>query len=257
MEDEELHQAHDKLFKAGFSVPENTAALLAAELPASLSRHVDWARLELRSGTYVDSDLRESASDLLFAAPVAGRAGFVYVLFEHQTSADPRLGLRLLRYMLRIWERVAKETPPSEKLPLILPVVLAQNKEVWKIDPSFASLLDFPPETASDFAEIIPNFTYRLLQLAEMPFESIVGTPAGVFILRTMKAERLGELLSDAVWDEDLMMLVSREVFELVLRYVLAADIDKNQFLHKLKAVHQPKFKIQHHEPSPTISTGR
>ena len=49
-----------------------------------------------------------------------------------------------------------------------------------------------------------------------------------------MKAERLAQLLEDPVWDEALISQVSRETFELVLRYIMAAGIDKPRFYHKI-----------------------
>ena len=38
-------------------------------------------------------------------ATLDGRAAFVYVLIEHQSSPDPMMPLRMLRYVMRIWER--------------------------------------------------------------------------------------------------------------------------------------------------------
>lgn len=80
------------------------------------------------------------------------------------------------------------------------------------------------------FAPFIPDFAFRLIQLAGIPFEAIRGTTAGILILRTMKAERVSQLLGAAVWDESLFTHIPREIFELVLRYILAADIDKAAF---------------------------
>jgi len=230
MPGDDIHQPHDKLFKAGFSDPENAAAFFKAELPEEVVRLIAWQELRLEPGSFIDSHLRLSESDLLFSAPLAGRRGLLYVLFEHQTSRDPLLALRLLRYMVRIWEGLLKEGPELRGLPVILPVVLAQNAEVWPAEPQFSALLDLPAELAGVFAPFIPDFAFRLIQLAGIPFEEIRGTPAGILILRTMKAERVSQLLSAAVWDESLFTHIPREIFELVLRYILAADIDKAAF---------------------------
>ena len=76
---------------------------------------------------------------------------------------------------------------------------------------------------------------FRLIQLAEIPFEAIAGTPVGIMILRTLKAERSGDLLADPVWDESLLDLIPRLIFEMLLRYILRADIVKDHFANKLK----------------------
>ena len=241
MADDALHQPHDKLFKAGFSDPATAAAFLEAELPARISERIQWSDLKLQSGTFIDSHFRQSESDLLFCTTMAGRACHVYLLFEHQSAPDFWLALRLLRYMLRIWEAYCQANPTSSKLPVILPVVLAQNADVWEVQPSFGALLDLPEEVAEAFRPYVPDFNFRMCQLAEMEFESIRGNPAGILILRTMKAERLKGLLHDAVWDESILLQVPHETLELVLRYILDTDIDKTAFENRISEISNPQ----------------
>lgn len=83
MPEESVHHPHDKLFKVGFSDPETAAGFLRGELPAALGEAVDWSRLRLEPGTFIDTHLRVSASDLLFSAPVGESECLVYILFEH------------------------------------------------------------------------------------------------------------------------------------------------------------------------------
>lgn len=191
MSDEPLHQPHDKLFKGAFGDPSTAAAFLRWEIPTALSASIDWERLRLEPGSFVDSHYRQSESDLLFSAPLGDSDCFIDLLFEHQLAPDPWIGLRLLRYQVRIWETWRKTHPDSARLPVILLVVLAQNAEMWKISPRFAFLLDIPPSHAADLSEFIPDFTFRLIQLAGLDFEAIRGTPAGILTLRVMKVERL------------------------------------------------------------------
>ncbi|MCU0778371.1 MAG: Rpn family recombination-promoting nuclease/putative transposase [Akkermansiaceae bacterium] len=196
MSDETLHQPHDKLFKSAFGDPATAAAFLRWEIPATLSRAIDWDSLRLEPGSFVDSHYRHSESDLLFSAPLGGCGCFVYLLFEHQCSPDPWIALRLLRYQVRIWEAWRKSHPQQQRLPVILPVVLAQNAELWEFPPRFASLLDIPEALAAGLSAHVPDFTFRLVQLAGLEFEAIRGTPAGILTLRVMKAERLEKLLA-------------------------------------------------------------
>jgi hypothetical protein len=85
----------------------------------------------------------------------------------------------------------------------------------------------FQPDRTNSRLLIDALFEYRHLQLAQMAFEAIPGTPGGILVLRAMKAQRLGRLLDDQVWDENLMKLTPLELLQRVLRYLLAADIDK------------------------------
>ena len=52
----------------------------------------------------------------LFTAPLAGRDAFVYVLVEHQSSDDPLMAFRVLRYVTRIWDQYEREHPGTLSL---------------------------------------------------------------------------------------------------------------------------------------------
>ena len=134
MSDEAIHQPHDKLFKQGFGDPVNAAGFLRHQFPDALAREIDWDRLALRPGSFVDSHFRKHESDLLFSTQFKDRECLLYLLFEHQLAEDPLIALRLLRYMVRIWEGCVKINPGAA-LPVILPVVLAQNEKAWKVSP--------------------------------------------------------------------------------------------------------------------------
>ena len=176
-----MHQPHDKLFKAGFSDPETTARFLRSQLPPALTAAIDWSSLRLEPGCFIDSHFRQSESDLLFHARAGEQAVAIYLLFEHQTTEDRYIALRLLRYMVRIWETHLKQETGTP-LPVIVPVVLAQNARSW-----------------------------------------------------ALKAERSGDLLADPVWDESLLDRLPRLIFEMLLGYILRADIDKDDFDNKIK----------------------
>lgn len=237
---DDLHLPHDKLFSAAFSVPENAAALLQSQLPPAVAEAITWTELAPLPGSFVDSQFRTSHTDLLFSAPLAGQEGLIYLLFEHQSSPDPLLPLRLLRYLTRIWERCIKDARGTP-LPVILPVVLSQNAEVWNVPTQLSELLNLPPPLADALSPFIPDFKYRHLQLAQMPFETIPGTPAGILVLRVMKAERLGKLLEDPVWQEHLLNATPTELLHMVLRYMLGADIDMAGFNDKVKIISNPE----------------
>src|SRR5688500_10897972 len=147
---------HDALFKATFSQPERAAEQLRWLLPPELVARMDFASLAVESGSFVDDALRERHTDLLYSLRIDGRPARVYVLFEHQSSVDPWMPLRLLRYMLRVWEGCAGEAGPP--LPVIVPVVLHHSDTGWRAATRFEALFDLPPATA----EFTPHFRFVL-----------------------------------------------------------------------------------------------
>jgi predicted transposase/invertase (TIGR01784 family) len=242
MPDDPLHQPNDKLFKQVFSDPETAAGFLSEYLPGPIAAAVDWSSLKPEAGSFIDSNFRLHESDLLFRAPLSGRDAFFYCLFEHQTREDPAIALRLLRYMCRIWEKQV-EHHPGKPLPIILPVVLAQNDRAWKTPAAFSALFDLPDSLADDLRPFLPDFLFRLIQLAEIPFESIRGTPAGIMVLRVMKAERIDALLDAPVWDEAILTQIPEAVFEMLLRFIMNADIDTGAVERNVTQIQSPQLK--------------
>ena len=237
-----LHQPHDKIVKATFSDIPTACAFLQAELPASLVPHIDWSTLRLESGSQIDAEFSASSSDLLYTARLGGDPAYIYILFEHQSSEDPWIALRLLSYMVGIWRDHARKAPAGTRLPPILPLVLAQDNKPWKTSTRFADLVQAPESLAAAIQKHTPDFEFQLVELFRMPFEKILGTPMGILTLRALKAEKISALLDDAVWDELLMVQLQPEEFERLLRYIFDRGIDKPDFRRKLKTITDPKL---------------
>ena len=237
-----LHQPHDKLVKSTFSDPDNARAFLQAHLPNNLVRRMDWTSLSLLSGSFIDPEFAATSSDLLFTAKIDGHPAFLYILFEHQNQEAPLIGLRLLTYMVRIWNDYLRNNPGATKLPAILPLVLAQDSKPWKSSTRFADLIDIPEGVGEDIKKHIPDFEFQLVELYRMPFDKILGTPMGILTLRALKAEKLQALLDDPVWDETLLIQLSPASFEMLMRYILDRDLDKPAFRRKLKTLQNPKL---------------
>jgi predicted transposase YdaD len=82
------------VFRRIFGVPANAASQLRAVLPPDLAARLDLGRLTPVPASFVDEALKWRYSDLLFTAPLDGRDAYVYLLAEHQSSADPLMSLR-------------------------------------------------------------------------------------------------------------------------------------------------------------------
>ena len=118
---------HDALFKYVFSQPEHAASELRSVLPVALSEHLDWSSLEPQPASFVDERLSGRQADLLFTIQCEGRDAYLYVLLEHQSSTDPLMAFRLLRYLVRIWEAFLVAHPEVRRLPAIIPVVASRS----------------------------------------------------------------------------------------------------------------------------------
>ena len=131
---------------------------------------------------FLDDDLRHSHSDLLFSAPLAAdpeSSACVHLLFEHQSTRDPFIALRLLRYMVLIWEEWIRLFGNSKPLPVIFPVVLAQDRRIWKLSTQFSAL--FGNAASLDFLRpFLPDFAFRLIHRAATVSDSLESFAASL-----------------------------------------------------------------------------
>jgi hypothetical protein len=147
------HKPHDALFRATFEQPEHASAALRGLLPPALVARVDWGSLALEASGLISDELGELVVDLLYSVQlVSNKPAFVYVLYEHQSSVDPRMALRVLEYMVAIWKRVSREHPPATPLLPIIPVVLYHGETGWTERPrsmgSFSWTTTTPPPSS-------------------------------------------------------------------------------------------------------------
>ncbi|MEZ4228806.1 MAG: Rpn family recombination-promoting nuclease/putative transposase [Polyangiaceae bacterium] len=131
----ELRPNHDALFRLTFSRRENALGLVRHWLPASVAAVLDWGTLSLESPSAIEPPLSALFSDLLFRVAFLGNEAapeplLIYVLIEHQSSADPRIAWRMQRYISSIQHQYLKETPSAE-LPIVFPLLVSNARRPW------------------------------------------------------------------------------------------------------------------------------
>jgi predicted transposase/invertase (TIGR01784 family) len=213
-------------------------------LPSDLSSRLDWATLKLQSGAYTDEALRGSESDLLYSVQIDQSPALLYCLFEHQSTPDAWMPLRLLRYILGIWEQYRKQNPACKKLPPVLPLVLFQGGATWTADLSLSGLIDIP----DGFAPYQPEFRHLLVDLNHIDSEELPGTLMVKASLLALKAShqgmchelpRLFRLFAEMTeQDSSLGMLRA------LLRYICSVDtdVDLTEYIKQVEANNVPRL---------------
>ena len=231
---DDIHNPHDKLFKHLLGEKENAASFLAGNLPPSLVKRLDVKRLEVLQASFVDAQYVQSEADLLLSVPIAGAPGFIYVLFEHQSSPDPLILLRLLSYMVRIWRRYTGQTPSTRSLPVIVPLVLFHGPAGWQGPLDFHSLFQPPLD---DFAPYTPNFNVKLFDLSAPTQEPVAGNAAVRMAAAILGAHGKPDFFSRIVksfqaLDELAGAADFARYFEILFRYILDVyDIPKQSLM--------------------------
>lgn len=224
MEDELIHNPHDRFFKEGFSRLETAQEFFAAYLPSELATQVNWSTLRLEPGSFVDERLAQSHSDLLFSATFHGEPLLLYFLFEHQSTRDPDMPFRLLAYMVRIWEQWRKRTPEDQQgPPAIVPVVLHQGSDRWNILSRFEDWLRNSESARSALSGFVPNFYYLVVDLSQVPTEELRGGVLCRLFLTLLRAARLNQIEEWALWAQPLLASVlegNLAIFRAVAYYI-------------------------------------
>ena len=184
---------HDSVFRRIFGVPANAASQLRAVLPPDLAGRLDLGRLAPVPGSFVDEALRWRHSDVLFTAPLDGRDAFVYVLVEHQSSDDPLMAFRVLRYVTRIWDQYEREHPGARRLPAVIPLVVYQGPNRWTSPVQLLEVIDLDPDGRQAVQRCLPRFEFLLDDLTGTGEDQLLGrelTPAALVTLLLLKAAR-------------------------------------------------------------------
>lgn len=119
-----LNNPHDKLFRETWSNLENARSFLQHYLSDDVLKLMDLESLEISKDSFVEKDLADYYSDMLYKVTLSGSPGYVYVLFEHKSYYDKYVHLQLLEYMVKIWRLFLKQQRKKKKkesLPIVIP----------------------------------------------------------------------------------------------------------------------------------------
>lgn len=217
-------QPHDKLFKRIFTNPKYAEEELTELLSPPLAAAIDWSTLKREPGSYVDEALADTHSDLVFSARAGREDVLVFVLFEHQSTNDDWMALRLLSYMVKLWTGFAEDPNNGRRLPLIVPVVLSHAPGGWTPHRHFSAL--FGENGVALAPECIPDFTYAVDDLTRLTDAELKARPASDAVKLTLwvlRDARTGTTFLEAA--PDWLALLERAAQEPELDQVAVAVI--------------------------------
>ncbi len=225
-------QPHDHLVRGAFDDKETAVSLFRRLLAPSLAEHLDFSDAERLPERFVDPDLTTGESDVLYRVKLKDREAFVYLLLEHQSSVDKMMPWRLLRYMVRIWERWLENNQDAAKLPPIFPMVLYQGGREWKAATRFIDLIDAPDDLLHILEPFVPKFEFKLHDLGKLSDDQLMQLELTAFAqlvmlhLKHIHAPDLGEKLHS--WIDSYLELLGDESglrsLNMLLNYVYQAS---------------------------------
>lgn len=117
---------HDATFRQFLTHPDVARDFMQLHLPENLLAICDLNTLKLESGSFVEEDLRQYYSDILYSLRTLNGDGYIHVLIEHQSTPDRHMAFRLLRYAVAAMQRHLDAG--HKRLPLVIPVLFYAGK---------------------------------------------------------------------------------------------------------------------------------
>lgn len=237
---------HDALFRETFSRPSRAMSLVKAAFAPEVLRHLDTGSAALAPGTFIDAELRSRHSDLLFRVRLSGREAFAYLLLEHQSTSDPLMPYRMLRYMLGLWERWMKDHPAATKLPVILPLVVSHDPKGWRGAATLGAVYDLAAETLADLEPWVPMFHLAVDDLSAKDDAELRGRAEDALtqlVLLALKHARTTDDIEQVLVEwRDLLRRLARtrsgvEALATVMRYLyLVSQLEMEEAVRIIEA---------------------
>lgn len=225
---------HDALVRSILGQPGYAADELRSTLPPEVVAELCLDTLAPVDGAFIDAALDASHADLLFTVALRRSEGRrAYVLIEHQSTFDPTMARRLLRYQERIWERHEADFPRDEAEPPILVVLLHHGPRPWPVAPRFGERFRLDDAARSAFGARLLEFEFSLDDVAEQSDEQLLARDCSAVVklmllaLRNSRSHlRLHELIAGAfaAHRDELLRPEAEPALQRLVRYVLEVD---------------------------------
>src|SRR5574342_353569 len=121
---------------------------------------------------------------------------------------------RMLRYVVRIWDRYLSEHPEATRLPAVIPLVVHHNRRPWTSPTQVLDLLDLDPHVTDAAQKVLTRFRVILDDLARLDERALPARPLTppVRVTLLLKIAAGNPRLADDLqrWADDLRAVLDR-----------------------------------------------
>ncbi|MCK8816016.1 Rpn family recombination-promoting nuclease/putative transposase [Natroniella sulfidigena] len=215
---------HDKFFKRSLEQKETAKDFLEHYLPSGLLTKIDMTSLEIEKDSFVDDELAEHFSDIVYKANLAEKESYLCFIFEHKSYKYSNITLQLLRYMINVWS--LKKEQGADKLPLIVPMLIYHGKYEWDIGLKLSDIVEEVPIEAEVY---LPDFEYILFDLSAYDkgeIKEICQMRVFVEVLSAIFQGDFEEKLLEALKVLDELEKQNKAIgyFKIIVRYIMETD---------------------------------
>jgi|GEM_PF-735646 hypothetical protein len=189
------NNAHDLFFRESMQDIEIAKSLAFLSIPSSVQNCLVWETLEIVKDTWVDENLKEYRSDIIYRIKNLKNNQWAYLLFEHKSSSDKDVQFQLLSYIIEIWNLHRKQKEAGRLLPFVIPIVVCHCNRICNFDNSVKEMVAIIEEGK----EVVPDFRFYKLDLWFFNPEKIEDGKLKIFLL-ALKYSRSTELWRVLPW---------------------------------------------------------
>jgi hypothetical protein len=168
---------HDAYVRVVLIHPGLLGAQVRAVLPEAVWKLLELDEADAKSARFIDERLKAQESDAVFEVSSASGDVKVFVLLEHQRTAPWHMPLRVLRYLTAFWHSKFEANPSARRLPLVIPLVVANVPGGWRGARSLSDLLDGPPELVAALKPFLPHFELVIDDLSQLDVAKVLARP--------------------------------------------------------------------------------
>ena len=179
---------HDRHYRYLFSAPRFVQRLLETFVHEAFVADLDFSTLRRVEGRFVDESFAGREADAVWSVEFQGRAVYIFLLLEFQSTVDTSMPVRFLRYITGVYQTVKpsgrRGAGYRRRLPAVFPILIYNGERPWTAPRSFQDAVE-----PSIPARYIPAFSYYAIILRDFDPQRLAhmrGAVAAVFY-----AERL------------------------------------------------------------------
>ncbi len=201
------HHLYDKTLKELFSRPEIVRDFLKGFVDSNFINDIDFTRIEKKNTSYIAKTFKNKYTDLALKLNMTGgKCAYLYLVIEFQSTVDKLMPLRILSYMLSMYNDLIKQKEISidNPLPPVFPVVLYTGTQTYNAHTKLEDLIAKPYKRLQRY---VPDFEHYLVTLQSKPGEELKRMTAldniiaGLFYFLTARTEEELKEAEQAVSD--------------------------------------------------------
>ena len=234
------HHPHDRYFRSAFAIRQLMQEYLEEFMPREIAENLQLDQLEQQKDSYLDKNLEQYFSDVVYTVPYGSSQLKITLLLEHKSYLPPHPWLQLLQYLVNAYSAQRAQVEFTGQFFPVIPIVIYHGKSSWEIRPVYSYFEGVDP----NLSRFIPEFAYHLTDLTQLTKDDLQQKDGNLvrnlfFALKlsstTDEKERtrmiIEEMIRSGLMDQDL------NFFELTFVYLTKLGTSKESIMATMEHV--------------------